>query len=323
MCGDPNQTLAAKGRFGDTELAHVNPREKLMLKAMGGAGTINPDTGLKEYYQRGTGGDRGGGRMTGDSAEEKRHAKIRQQLNEKYGGNWGFNTRTYKWEDPGTEKKLDDAQAQKWSEYSALVEQEQQAKRDYWDAKWNRGPLGAIQDKLNDLTNQIQNFSFDINYDEWELPTPQELLTDIEEFYQGSDLDNTFEDIQDTDLDPNQLIDMGEDVQEEYEELQDVGDQVVSDAEDAAESLEGELSNVLTNTTNIGSSVSNQLQAILGVPTSGPNDDQMNAMASMEGDPRLASLLARRRRSRKQGKSQLRKGGGLYIPLKAGIQVQT
>ena len=54
-----------------------------------------------------------------------------------------------------------------------------------------------------------------------------------------------------------------------------------------------------------------------------PNDDQFNAMASMEGDPRLASLMARMRRRRKQGKSQLRKGGGLYIPLKAGIQVQT
>ena len=131
------------------------------------------------------------------------------------------------------------------------------------------------------------------------------------------------EDLGDFAEDPNPFDDMAEDVEEEFDELQDVGDQVVSDAEDAAESLEGELSNVLTNTTNIGSSVSNQLQAILGVPTSGPNDDQMNAMASMEGDPRLASLMARRRRSRKQGKSQLRKGGGLYIPLKAGIQVQT
>ena len=42
--------IAMKGRFGDTELAHVNPREKAMLKAMGGSGTINPDTGLREYF---------------------------------------------------------------------------------------------------------------------------------------------------------------------------------------------------------------------------------------------------------------------------------
>ena len=139
------------------------------------------------------------------------------------------------------------------------------------------------------------------------VPTPQEIV----------------EDVGDAITDANPFPDLIEDVEEEYDDLQDVGDQIVSDAEDAAEDLQNELTNVVTNTTNIGTSVSNQLREILGVPASGPNDDQMNAMASMEGDPRLASLMARRRRSRKQGKSQLRKGGCLYIPLKAGIQVQT
>ena len=38
------------GRFGDTQLAHVNPQEAAMLKAMGGSGTINPYTGLPEYW---------------------------------------------------------------------------------------------------------------------------------------------------------------------------------------------------------------------------------------------------------------------------------
>ena len=42
--------LSRKGRYGDTELAHVNPQEKSMLKAMGGSGTINPYTGLREYF---------------------------------------------------------------------------------------------------------------------------------------------------------------------------------------------------------------------------------------------------------------------------------
>lgn len=37
------------GRMGDTELAHVNPYEKAMLQSMGGSGTINPYTGLREY----------------------------------------------------------------------------------------------------------------------------------------------------------------------------------------------------------------------------------------------------------------------------------
>ena len=37
------------GRHGDTLLAHITPREAQTLKAMGGAGTINPQTGLPEF----------------------------------------------------------------------------------------------------------------------------------------------------------------------------------------------------------------------------------------------------------------------------------
>jgi hypothetical protein len=42
--------LASKGRFGDTMLAHINPQEAGLLSSMGGAGTINPQTGLREFY---------------------------------------------------------------------------------------------------------------------------------------------------------------------------------------------------------------------------------------------------------------------------------
>ncbi len=41
--------LAKQGRRGDTELAHVNPTEKYLLKKLGGSGTVNPESGLKEY----------------------------------------------------------------------------------------------------------------------------------------------------------------------------------------------------------------------------------------------------------------------------------
>ena len=37
------------GRNGDTELAHINPIEAQILKSLGGSGTINPATGLREY----------------------------------------------------------------------------------------------------------------------------------------------------------------------------------------------------------------------------------------------------------------------------------
>lgn len=42
--------LAKQGRNGDTMLAHINPQEAALLKSLGGAGTINPDTGLPEYW---------------------------------------------------------------------------------------------------------------------------------------------------------------------------------------------------------------------------------------------------------------------------------
>ena len=44
------QKMAAYGRYGDTMLAHISPEEAQMLKAMGGSGTINPVTGLPEFF---------------------------------------------------------------------------------------------------------------------------------------------------------------------------------------------------------------------------------------------------------------------------------
>jgi len=49
------QNLASKGRFGDTMLAHINPQEAALLKSRGGAGTINPRTGLPEFFASGVG----------------------------------------------------------------------------------------------------------------------------------------------------------------------------------------------------------------------------------------------------------------------------
>lgn len=44
------QDLAAQGRNGDTMLAHINPQEAQLLKSLGGSGTINPKTGLPEFW---------------------------------------------------------------------------------------------------------------------------------------------------------------------------------------------------------------------------------------------------------------------------------
>jgi hypothetical protein len=60
--------LAGKGRGNDTLLAHITPREAEILKAAGGSGTTNPETGLLEFYDgenvTATGYDAGGGGNT-------------------------------------------------------------------------------------------------------------------------------------------------------------------------------------------------------------------------------------------------------------------
>lgn len=76
--GKPGKmTVAVKGlknlgRGGDTELVHVNPEEKRMLKKMGGSGTINPKTGLKEFRFGG-----GGHGASNDSRESDRGGSQR------------------------------------------------------------------------------------------------------------------------------------------------------------------------------------------------------------------------------------------------------
>jgi hypothetical protein len=73
------EMLRSAGRNGDTELAHVNPREKAILKALGGAGSRNPRTGLREYFadidggmgggaEQSSGGNVGGGSPANDTA---------------------------------------------------------------------------------------------------------------------------------------------------------------------------------------------------------------------------------------------------------------
>ena len=55
------EEISGKGIQGDTELAHINSEEAQLLKLYGGAGTINEETGLKQYFGGGSSGGGGGG----------------------------------------------------------------------------------------------------------------------------------------------------------------------------------------------------------------------------------------------------------------------
>jgi hypothetical protein len=43
------EMLRRQGRGQDTILAHITPQEAALLKSRGGAGTMNPATGLPEF----------------------------------------------------------------------------------------------------------------------------------------------------------------------------------------------------------------------------------------------------------------------------------
>ena len=51
-----HKEISGKGVKGDTELAHINTFESRILRMFGGSGTINPETGLKQYFGGGGSG---------------------------------------------------------------------------------------------------------------------------------------------------------------------------------------------------------------------------------------------------------------------------
>lgn len=53
--------LASQGRGNDTIVAHISPREAKILKKHGGSGTINPKTGMLEFFDASGGGESAGG----------------------------------------------------------------------------------------------------------------------------------------------------------------------------------------------------------------------------------------------------------------------
>ena len=101
--------IAKMGDGGDTELAHVNLKEVAILKAHGGAGTINPRTGLVEF--KGKGGS-GPSKTTSTSSNLPEYAKpfyeelLKQSGRETYQTDASGNVIGVKTPDPYTGDRL-------------------------------------------------------------------------------------------------------------------------------------------------------------------------------------------------------------------------
>jgi hypothetical protein len=72
--GDLDETLASKGRFGDSIAAHINQAEANLLKMVGGSGTYNPVTGIVEFF----GGASSGANAYGGLFAEEEAAYVKK-----------------------------------------------------------------------------------------------------------------------------------------------------------------------------------------------------------------------------------------------------
>ena len=77
------QVLRSHGRRGDSVLAHITPKEAALLKRRGGSGTINPDTGLPEFFED---EDFMGGFANIDTGESYTPEQVAEQYPEYYPG---------------------------------------------------------------------------------------------------------------------------------------------------------------------------------------------------------------------------------------------
>ena len=84
--------LQAYGRKGDKVLAHITPEEAQRLEDEGGSGTINPHTGLPEYYEEGDFGvyDSGGQEMAPQQVAEANPDLYPQGVLPEYGESTRF-----------------------------------------------------------------------------------------------------------------------------------------------------------------------------------------------------------------------------------------
>jgi len=271
------QSLASMGRGGDTELAHVKPQEKAMLIKMGGSGTTNPKTGLKEY-------------------------------------NWLPWSHSHSNPLPIPKVKVTVPKITVPT-VTDVTEAINEGLESISDAET------ATQDALDALEEDVQQEAEDV----------------IEEHYQGGDVDQVLELGQyawnEVDkLRKGETTQTEETVTETTEAIKKIPKAIGETAEEigaaGTETYQTGMETAAQAGINAGTQVTQAkddlVQALVAAGLITMNDDDDgpgNAQAILEGDPRMLSLLTRRRQARKRGKAQLRKGGGLYIPLKTGIQV--
>ena len=196
-----------------------------------------------------------------------------------------------------------------------------------------QGDLGTV---LTDAGNTIGDFLTN------PLGTTQEILDhNLGDTGLKGAIDQTVEFVQNPGKVINKAKDRAEDfiegtkeevtgtVKDYKEVITDIGETAEEIGEVATETLTTGMETVAQLGDNAATQVTEAKEDLLnalveaGLLTRRPPEEEGvgNAQAIMAGDPRMLSLMARRNLARKRGKAQLRKGGGLYIPVGTGLQV--
>lgn len=81
------ERIQSLGRNGDTLLAHITPIEAMILKERGGAGTVNPETGLLEFSFGRIGGSKAS-RAARDKEANREASATRAASGSQRSGDW-------------------------------------------------------------------------------------------------------------------------------------------------------------------------------------------------------------------------------------------
>jgi len=171
---DWSEYLGRQGRYGDTLVAHINPREAAILQALGGKGSVNPRTGLREYYEgeegeEGEEGDPAGGGGYADTAAQ---ADVDAGVAGMSGSSGGY-------ADTASQSDLDAGYAgmsnTQSSAYGSVAEQQDKDFAASWGAyQGSMDDVMTVENMVNALTGLPQSIA-----DELSTMTPLQIAYEV------------------------------------------------------------------------------------------------------------------------------------------------
>ena len=344
--------LAKQGRYGDTELAHVNPQEKALLKALGGSGTTNPKTGLKEYHwyhshsspikistpkitiPKSTGdigiisdiadatGYTGSDLDTVGQQIEGAVTDTAEAVGEAVSGTYEsgeFNPSFYMDDPMGFGGGFFSDFDYTWDDFVDDVSDSTP------DIKITDTSTGDIADQISDATPDIKITD----------TSTGDIVDQVDQLYQGSDIDTTLEGLQEigelmvdaaeyaiTGEEPDSITETKEDLAEVQTDYQDLADNIVETGENIGDIATDTITTGNQVMTEIGENAAEQVMLATGRTPKSQSMLEGEGLEAAEGDEVGKGLRIGRRGARKGSKASEKRGGGVALKGKgSGLNI--